>query len=1128
MPEPTLGAATRVPPGPVPAPLLIVLVIFFFSGATGLVYEVVWTRMLTLVFGHTIYAVSTVLTAFMAGLALGSWLSGRFADRVRHPVRLYALLELAIGVYALAVPFVLGHLDPVFRPIYFHLHASFYEFSIIRFAVCFFVLVLPTTLMGATLPVLSRVVAPAADTLGKRLGALYSVNTLGAVLGCSATGFVLIRMLGVGDTIRATAAVNVLIAAAAWRLSTRQALLEPLSAEEVPRAHPGVRLAPLAPWRLRAVLFAFLLSGFVALALEVLWTRSLVYTFFQGSSTYAFTTILTLFLLGLGAGALAALPLADRVQSPLRWLAACELVIGLFALVSLPLLVHLARAQAGQLPLFSWISLTLRDFLKAATVMAIPTFAMGAFFPLIVRAYIADAAGAARGVGTLYAFNTSGAILGSFLAGFALIPFVGMSTSLLVLGSISVLIGVGLGALDPGTSKTAKLATAGVCAAALVALLAVLPAKAVFQQVLDGERLLFYREGETATVAVVQGRTGERRLHIDNVGVAGSNLVMMTDQKSLAHVPCLLHPRPRRVLTVGFGSGGTSWSFTTHRDLESIRCVEIAPTVVEAHTFFPDCNFELFRDPRYKVIFEDARSLLRLDDATYDVISTDCTDLQYKSNADLYTVEYFELCRRRLNDDGIFVVWMPLSGLTEEYFRVVLATFQHVFPEGTVWYMNNYPTHYLLLVGRERPIEIDWPRLSERIARPEVQRDLAIIDLEDPYKMVSGFLMDAPTLRRFVAGYPPNTEDRPVLEYEVARSMVGDVTGNLEGLMRAAESVRPPVVGIPPERAAEIGAGIDRHLAARRHVLRGHLAFLRGREDLARYEYQQASAITPDDPSLMALLGLTDRERDRLVARIAADPKDLKARYDLALLYRGRGDLPRAEALLSEVLAADRTYPLAAVSLGLTYERENRLDDAAEVYRGVLRGNPAPEARAVAERVLGLNEMKRGLETSPDAAGALSELADRFASFGDPIEGLRAVQEFAARRESPEILELLVRRCLALGLSDDAEEACRRWLQLRHDAPAAHYYLMVIDFERGLTDRAAEEFGAARALGSREPSVWFYGARVYTRQGKPDAAADALGQAVALGGQRMLELAADDPVLRDSPALRKVLASLPR
>ncbi len=1125
MVDSTEGSAESAGPARVGVPLAIVLVIFFLSGATGLVYEVVWTRMLTLVFGHTIYAVSTVLTAFMAGLALGSWLSGRLADRLRRPLRSYALLELAIGLYALLIPLLLGRLDFVFRPIYSHVHGSFYLFSMIRFAACFLVLVLPTTLMGATLPLLSRIVAPAAGTLGKRLGALYSVNTLGAVLGCAATGFVLIRVLGVRETIAAAAGLNVLIAAAAWLVSARPIAAE-LIQEESSR-DPQEAPSALSLGRRRAVLVAFFVSGFVALALEVLWTRSLVYTFFQGSSTYAFTTILTLFLAGLGFGALVAAPFADRARNPLRWLAAGELVIGVFAIVSLPLLVHLARAHAGQLPTYSWLSLTLRDFLKSAIVMAAPTFAMGAIFPLIVRAYIADAADAARGIGTLYAFNTAGAIGGSFLAGFVLIPFVGMSTSLIVLGSVSVVIAIGLVAIDPGTTRAVKLATAGACGAGLIVLVAVLPAKAAFQQVLDGERLLFYREGETATVAVVQLQSGERQLNIDNVGVAGSNIEMLTDQKSLAHVPGVLHPHPRRVLTVGFGSGGTSWSFTTYRDLEAIRCVEIAPTVVAAHTQFPDCNFDLFKDPRYKVIFEDARSLLRLDDSKYDVISTDCTDLQYKSNADLYTVEYFEQCRRRLNDDGIFVVWMPLSGLTDTNFRVVLSTFVHVYPEGTVWYLNNYPTHYLLLVGCVRPLTIDWPRLEERISQPDVKRDLALIDLADPYKLASGFLMDAPTLRRFVAGYAPNTEDRPVLEYDVARNLAGDVTGNLETLIRAADSVRPPVVGIPAERTAEVRAGLDAHLAARRHVLRGHLDFRRGREDFARYEYEKALAITPSDVSLMALLGVDDRTRDRLLARIAADPKDLKARYDLAFLYRGRGDFARARALLSEILAADPHYPLAAVNLGLTYERENRFDDAAEAYRGVLVSNPNQDARAIAEGMLKLNEMKRTIRATADPAAeatALNALADRYAGLGDPIEGVRVIEEYAARRETPEVLGVLVERCLALGLTDDAAEACQRWLRLRPEAPEPHYYLLKAYYNGGLLDRAAEEFAAARAAASEEPAIWYLGARVFARLGKTDEAAEALGKALSLGGRPMLELAIADPVMVGSPALRKVLA----
>lgn len=1103
----------------------VVLGVFFLSGVTGLVYEVVWTRLLTLIFGHTVYAVSTVLAAFMGGLALGSYLFGGIADRHRNPLRLYAVLELGIGLFALAVPFVFSGIEVLFAPIYRSLNDHFFVFSAIRFVVCFLILLFPTILMGGTLPILARAAASDPSSLGARVGTLYAINTLGAVLGCFVTGFVLIEWAGVHGAIYLSAALNLFVAAVAAVLATAW-VPEPVArpGEIAPERKPPLLLAAREPGRTLVTLIPLLygISGFVALALEVVWTRALIFSFFQGSSTYAFTTMLTIFLLGLGLGSLAAALVVDRLRDLVRVVAWGEIVIGVSAVLSLPALVYLAANRVHETSQVPWLVATLRDFVKSALVMLLPTLAMGALFPLMARLYVASVKGTGRGVGRLYFSNTAGAILGSFGAGFLLIPFLGMSRTVLLLGGVSVLLGVVLIAMDRQAPAGERAATALGSVAALCAFPLLLPAQAAFQQVGPGESLLFYEEGAAGTVAVV-GAGEERRLQIDNVWIAGTNPVMMTAHKSLAHLVTLIHPDPKRVLTVGFASGGTSWSFTTHPNLESIDCVEIASTVLEARPFFTDINHGVLEDPRFRIVLEDARTYLLLgdEDDDYDIISTDCTDLRYKSDANLYTVEYFETCRRRLCEDGILVVFLPFGSLTDSYFRGVLGTFQHVFPEGTVWYVNNYATHYLLLVGSKAPLQIDWEVFKRRIAEPSVAADLAEVGLENPYKLLSCFVMDSASLKPFVLGYPLNSIYRPYVEFGAPRSSLPGALDNLESLLLAAGRSVPDVAGM----SAEEEATLERYREASRHALRGHLHATRSEHGAARYEYEKALALTPGDPSLERILGVSESAGAELLARAEADPRDLESRYELALHYRNRGELDAAESTLRAILKEQPLQFQAAMSVGALLEKQDRLEEAWSQYQELLKADLSPEQKMAVTGAAEANRLKVELRGKPeDNTEILLRLAQLHRKHGDLIQAIRVLEKDGMKPErDPMVQEALIHLFIQAGMYAEAEEGSRTLLARDPVNAAAHYYLMDVYIRRGWLDRAEQEFEATRALDDTNPSIWFNAARLYQLQGRAGECTDALRRTLRLGGSQFLQLAGQDPVLKGSPSLAEVL-----
>lgn len=949
-----------------------IFLLFIATGTSGLIYQVVWQRYLINIFGATIYSVSTVLAAFMGGLALGSYLFGRLADRTRRHLVLYGVLEIIIGVVALLVPFMLRILDPVFHWLYGAVEVNFLIFSLVRFCIVFLVLLVPTTMMGGTLPILSKFLSPDGAGAGMRIGLLYAVNTLGAVLGTVLTGFFFIRWWGISRTVMLAAAINIIAGLLAMALSRAFAGgFAPAAASPRPVAE-GPRSS-----RVRWVYAAFALSGFVALALEVAWSRSLVFTFETlKSTTYSFTAMLATFLVGVSVGSAVMTPLVERLRRPFRVYAGLQVLIGATSMASFYVLYYFCYTLGD-----NWVDLyepgttNLRwgvavglIFLRSAAVVFIPTFLMGVAFPVAVRVVLEESQTVGRDVGRLYAVNTIGAIFGSFAAGFVLIPSMGAANTIILLGAIQLSVGVALYWSDVEVPRVQKVVWSVLGAAMVVFGFLRLPHPAILQPETLTEKTIHFDEGPIATVAIGENTLGFRTIYVDNVGVAGTDPMLLTDQKSLAHVPMLLLENPKSALTVGFGSGGASFSFTLHPDLERIDCAEITRTVVEAAPLLTASNRDVVMfapeyerrtgrrpegeplwndggrsgwhksDPRFRIVLDDVRSYLRFTKARYDIIATDCTDLRYKSNANLYDLEYFRLTREHITDDGMVVVWMPLAGLSDDAFRVALRTFQVVFPEMEVFYMNNQPTHYILLIGTKEPLKVNVAKLRERIAIPGVARDLAEIQLEQPEKILSCFVTGRAALNPLLAGDILNTEDFPYLEFESPRYGYGDtpLLDNVDSLMRTLENPRRLLAD--GSASDEFLASLDRFFAAVPDIIDGHRHYRELRIMEAMDSYEKALALNPTDSSVQELLRF-----DELRRKVAGQPRVVWSRLMLAKVLLRKDNIPGAVAELNAVLDLVRDDPQrrpatlavaheSALLLADIYDKAGQADRAA-AYR---------------------------------------------------------------------------------------------------------------------------------------------------------------------------------------------------
>jgi spermidine synthase len=734
-----------------------ILAVYFLSGACGLVYEVVWTRYLQLTFGITVFATTAVLAAYMAGLGLGSWLVGRRIDGVRDPLRAYALLEIGIGLYALAVSTIFRALTPVYVEVANALADRFLLFNLARAGLAFAVLLVPTTLMGGTVPAMGRYLVTRRESIGRDVGLLYAVNTVGAVVGCLVTGFVLLPTLGMARTVACAAAINVAIGLALLpgrRYDARD--------ESLPRVTDVVRTRVPAAVVLAVLVVA--ISGFSSLASEVVWTRVLVIHLFN--TTYAFSIMLAMYLAGIALGGALPLRYYDRVERPLTWLGAVQVAVGLAMVMAA--CAYLPLRWVGTASTGSWILSLVVMTIRAAIVLLPAAFLFGVTFPLVVRVMLVDLGRTGRHLAGAYTANTVGAVLGAVVGGFVLIPQLGLRGTLLALSGLNVAAGAACWWMD--TTGFRRWRLVGVAAIVLV-LPSVLVPRTIFFDALQGSTatLIHYREGVTDTTGVWEYPNGMRIVtYGDMRGTAGTHTDLLN--RAQGHLAHLLHPAPRRSLQICFGVGNTLAAAALHPEVERLDCVELSPHVRETAKFFWT-NHGVLDDPKVRLIIDDGRNYLLRTRRHYDVITLEPPDIFTAGVVNLYTEEFYRLAAGALAPDGILCQWLPIGEMEDVEMRMLVRAFQEVFPETSMWREALGPgASPLLLVGSKRPLHLDPAVLAMRMRNPAIAGDLARIGMGTPEGLAAFYLGGPEETRRWIAAAPSVTDDRTVVDFTNPRS----------------------------------------------------------------------------------------------------------------------------------------------------------------------------------------------------------------------------------------------------------------------------------------------------------------------------------------------------------------------
>lgn len=760
-------------------PIKPLLLLFVLSGAAGLIYEVVWARQLVLVFGNTSQAVSTILTGFFGGLAIGGAVGGRVADRVARPLRLYGALELVVVVVVLLTPVSFHLIGEAYRGVYPGLSGSPQALALVRFALSILALAPATLLMGATLPTLTRYLTGGARGLAGAFQRLYTANTAGAILGTVLAGFVLIEVLGLSGALHVGVVCSATAGLVALVLDRRAGIGHAAPSSSTTRPRSTTAGSAANPGRRRLALGLAFVSGLTSLGYQVTWNRLLGAG--TGSSTYVFTVILVLFLLGITLGAALLEPLRAKIRSTLTLIAVAQIATAVFVVAGARVL---SSPQAPFIGGTAHFATVLGAFAAASTFIVLPpTILMGLTFPATASLLGDEAGTEGSATGSLLAVNTFGSIVATFALPFFVIPLIGSPATLAGLAVVNALVG-GVLLLRTAWAGMAMRALGG-AAGGLVAAVVVIslvtghafrnPTTRLITS--QGGRVFASTEDEIASV--VAGTLGGS----PQLWVGGTSMTLLTvDTKLMPVLPVMLRPQATRGLAIAFGMGS---AFRTALD-EGIRTdvVELVPSVPSMfHWFYPDGN-SVLANPNGKVIIADGRNHVELTSERYDFIVVDPPPpIESSGVSVISSLEFYQAAKSRLNQDGVMVQWVPY-GQTQDEFLAHVRTYLQVFPNVRV--IAGAGGYGFYMIGSDGSVDLDPATMASVLQRPGLLADVNGAPdshnrtVDQWVSTLQGLTWTSgDTLRRAVGDGPLITDDRPLPEYFLIRRLTNPTAPNL-------------------------------------------------------------------------------------------------------------------------------------------------------------------------------------------------------------------------------------------------------------------------------------------------------------------------------------------------------------
>lgn len=1008
--------------------------------------------MLVLVFGATSFATATVLAIFMGGLAVGAYVGGRLIRKVSSPVLTYGYIEGAIGLWALLIPFLLATAEPLYRVIWQQFHLAIVPFSILRFLVTAFILLPPTTLMGATLPLLSRVVSDRLETVGGKVGTLYALNTLGAVIGTLLAGLLLLPNVGLSNTIYVAAALNLslLITAVLSQkrieqggATTNQKLTEPST--ENSSISRSTKL----------VLAAFAVSGAIAMVYEVAWTRTLLMVI--GSTTYSFTIMLSAFLTGTFIGSWCCAKFVDKARRPILWFCVLQLVLGVTSAIAMYLFVrvpywNLVLNSMGQ---FSESGSLLVRFALGGLILIPLSLALGALFPVVIRATVTDLASVGKSVGTAYAVNTCGAIVGAFLAGFVLLPLFGTERTLMYSTAANVLLGLVVLHLVSDLSLKKRLSVFAAVTVLIVPwliqddfwnktlLLNAQPARRSYHSgvpfvpdsfeswartITDSRESIFWKDGACSSVGVNLIKATKKKSLLTNGHIDASDDTDMAVQVLLGALPLMFQPDAANVAIVGWGSGVTAGTTTTF-PVKKIKVIELEPAVVEASTYFHHVNHSPEADPRVKLELNDGRNFLLATDEKFDVIVSEPSNPWQSGVCNLFTKEYFAACSKRLEPGGVMSLWLQITEIAPENVRAILSSFKASFRDVVIVQAN---LGNVVVLGSNAPLKANWSRVNQFFHVPAIHLELSSIGISTPEMLLSRIAAASDGLDDLRSAVP-NTDDRNALEFAVARSYenASYLADNENELKKHVGSIwnHLDLSEVPSSERLNIVASIARECVATGLLSQAATWIRHANSEGKRAPILRVSA-------MLALKNAdVNQAEEYWQEALAIAPADGDTLLERGLNRLGRGEVEKARADFSKFLASEPQNKPARYLLARTY--------APPAFG--LSSTMSPQAISTNFKT---NDPKRVLNL---------------------VEPLMSDKEFTANHK--DVLFLCAEAKSQLGEFGAAEQLMRRYMQLTPSSSAGARFLGTVLYQMGERKEASRWWYAAFLLGQQQSAA---------------------------------------------------------
>ena len=796
---------------------IVLLIAFFFSGATSLSLEIAWSKELTYLLGVDIYATATVVTAFMAGLGLGALLVARSDRWIQTSIKTYGLLQFVIGFCALLSIPLFRSTEPLFSFLFNRFGYDSAGFLLIRFLVVFGFMLVPVTLMGMTLPVV--VGASYKSVKGHYAylaGKLYGVNTLGAFVGTLTAGFLLIPALGILKTCLATGIVDLIIGCVLlWRFRgeriQKATVTNPskgATARSVPVSEPS--LASHIPFArtLTWPAAVFLLSGISALAYEIIWFRLLARII--GPSVHAFSVMLATYLLGLALGSLVGAEIVKKIRDHRLTMAALLGAIGFGPLVTLFFVNKLPLWYGVLFIRFTSTEFTIRNLILQgvmACVLILPaTLPLGAFFPVVTRAYNKEQRGdqVFGSVGHLYFYNTIGGVIGSLAAGFWLVPAVGIKSAILAAGGLNVAMSIAIYYASVRSAWHKKAAIVCVAAAAFSMCAFASPGMnqmilnaGLYSEMIEKENfsktmipedrnlgnLIYFQEGINNSVAVVANKfnAGNLTLHLSGSWEASTEIHARCHLKFLGHLPLLFARKTETIGIIGFGAGITTGTVLLYPDVRRVNVFELEPGVINASKYFEFVNNAPLEDTRTRLFIVDGRSHITYSDIHYDVITSDPIHPNVAGASNLYTYDYYRTMAKRLNPGGIFCQWIPLAGMSLESYNTILNSLHLAFPHMALFSFFGES----VVIASQEPLRADWKSLESRFYDPKVYTDLKMLDMMTSYNLIAFFMGAEEQIDQYLSGTTRiNTDDNVWLEHRMPIDFLNAGNQNLFQILR--------------------------------------------------------------------------------------------------------------------------------------------------------------------------------------------------------------------------------------------------------------------------------------------------------------------------------------------------------